>query len=73
MSRVVSKWAFGHMQTAKFQASLRIHAVSPEALLFAFNKQYALMKLLANSKASGGGCAGSPEALLFAYVRRPIF
>ena len=34
-SRVVRKWAFGHMQTAKLQASLRIRAVSPEALLFA--------------------------------------
>ena len=29
-------WAFGHMQTAKLQASLRIHAVSPEKLLFDF-------------------------------------
>ena len=36
MSCVVRKWAFGHMQTAKLQASLRIRAVSPEALLFAF-------------------------------------
>ena len=35
MSHVVRKWAFGHMQTAKLQASLHIRAVSPEALLFA--------------------------------------
>ena len=37
MSRVVRKWALGYIQTAKLQASLRIRAVSPEALLFAFN------------------------------------
>ena len=37
MSGVVRQWAFGHMQTAKLQASLHIRAVSPEALLFAFN------------------------------------
>ena len=53
MSHVVRKWAFGHMQTSKLQASLRIRAVSPEALLFAksFIKAYCLSK--ANSKASG--------------------
>ena len=38
-SHIVRKWAFGHMQTSKLQVSLRIRAVSPEALLFAFNKQ----------------------------------
>ena len=30
MSRVMRKWAFGHTQTAKLQASLRIRAVSPK-------------------------------------------
>ena len=44
MNRVVRKWAFGHMQTAKLQASLYIRAVSPEVLVFAssFIKVYCL-------------------------------
>ena len=31
------KWAFGNMQTAKFQASLWFRTVLPEPLLFAFS------------------------------------
>ena len=44
MTRVVRKWAFGHMQTVKLQVSLRIRAVWPEALLFALSyiKVYSL-------------------------------
>ena len=46
LSRVVRKWAFEHMQTAKLQASLGIRAVSPEALIFSkrFIKAYCYEK-----------------------------
>ena len=47
---IARKWAFEHMQTAKLQASLRIRAVSPEALLFALSF---INVVTANSKAFG--------------------
>ena len=73
-SHVVTKWAFGDMQTAKLQASLHIRAVLSEALMFVLSviTIYYLIKQIAKLPLRLHGCAGSHETLLFANVRKPI-
>ena len=70
MNRVVRKWAFRHMQAAKLQTSLLIHAISPETLLFAFtsSRLWYNPRQTAKLPARLRGWAGSPEALLLAYA-----
>ena len=73
VSRIVRKWTFGHMQTAKRLASIRIRTGSPEAFLFALSciKIYCLWKQIAKLLVRLHGCAGSPKALVFAYEEHP--
>ena len=66
MSHVVRKWTFGYMQTAKLQVSLRICAISPEDLLFAFTNNRPWWNLRQNNKASGETVRMHRLALSFA-------
>ena len=63
MSSVVRKWAFGHMRTAKLQASLRIRAVSPEALLFVFTQTVGLKETLSKEQSFLRVCADAQARL----------